>query len=230
MKKYLARSSGAPRPHPGGCRDGVQLVAAPADAGEPEPDPADAALDLVYERHAQSVAGWARRLAGPGADLEDLIHEVFLIALRRHGELRSATSMRSWLFRITWHVVRGRRRRERIRRWLFSRYAPAELGDAVTPPVTPLEQVLRSEQIVLLYRALDRLPENDRTALILYEIDGLPGEEIAHLLDVDVGALWVRLHRARRRLVKVLAKQALRERPSTMARVRATAAPSKEPL
>src|SRR5207247_8136389 len=105
------------------------------------------------------------------ADVEDLIHEVFLIALRRRDELAGIVHLRSWLFRLTWQVVRGRRRRDRIRRWLFAQYAPTELGDAAPAPVTPLEQAVRNEQIALFYRAVDQLPEADRTALILYEIE-----------------------------------------------------------
>ena len=49
----------------------------------------------------------------------------------------------------------------------------------------------------MTYRLLDELPEDERTALILFEIEGLSGEQIASLTGHRVGTVWVRLHRAR---------------------------------
>src|SRR5204863_7143590 len=72
----------------------------------------DQALDHMYERYAPDVERWVQRLAGPRDDVDDLIHDVFVVALRRRGEFRGEASPRTWLFRITHHVVRTRRRRD----------------------------------------------------------------------------------------------------------------------
>jgi RNA polymerase sigma-70 factor, ECF subfamily len=164
-------------------------------------DDLDQALDHLYELHASDVERWVARLAGPRADCEDLIHDVFVVALRRRREFRGEASLRTWLFRITHRVVSARRRRDRLRRFLFTRGA-AEL--APTPAPTAVDEIERREQHQRLYRALDRLPDTYRTALVLYELEALSGEEVAELLGIEVGALWVRLHRGRAKLLAAL--------------------------
>jgi RNA polymerase sigma-70 factor (ECF subfamily) len=161
----------------------------------------DEALDHMYERHAPDVERWVQRLAGPRADIDDLIHDVFVVALRRRGEFRGEASPRTWLFRITHHVVRNRRHRDFVRRLLLARHAPAL---AAPPPGTALDDIERVERTARLYAALDRLPDDYRTALVLYELEGLSGAEVAELLGVELGTLWVRLHRARAKLLALL--------------------------
>ena len=168
----------------------------------------DEVLDRIYERHVSDVHRWASRLASPGEDVEDVVHEVFLVAMRRYGEFRGDSKVSTWLFRITERVIKGRRTRDRVRRWLFARHTE----DLATEPlavVTPLEQMERRERARRLYEALDRLPDRYRTPLILYEIEGLSGQALAELLGMKLGAVWVRLHRGRARLLSELAKAEL---------------------
>jgi RNA polymerase sigma-70 factor, ECF subfamily len=170
-----------------------------------EPELRGDPLDEMYARYAADVKRWARRLAGPKADVEDLLHDVFVIALRRRFISRGEASAKTWLFRITHHVVRGRMRRGLLRGLLFRRRRD-ELLDTTLPPATPHEEVERRERHERLYRALDRLPDCYRTALILYEIEGLTGDEIAELTGVSVGTMWVRLHRGRTKLLECLTR------------------------
>jgi RNA polymerase sigma-70 factor (ECF subfamily) len=164
------------------------------------------ALDDLYEAHAHEVKRWARRLAGPRADLEDLMHDVFVIALRRRFTFRGEASVKTWLFRITHQVVRSRMRLDFFRGLLFLRRKD-ELVDAALTPSTPYQEVERREQHARLYQALDRLSDSYRTTLILYEIDGRSCEEVAELTGVSVGTVWVRLHRGRAKLLEILAKE-----------------------
>ena len=179
----------------------LRLVNSTHDA---EPEARADPLDEMYERYAGDVKRWARRLAGPRADVEDLLHDVFVIALRRRFISRGEASVRTWLFRITHHVVRSRMRRGFLRGLLFQRRRN-ELVE--TAPATPYEEVERCERQARLYRALDQLPDAYRTALILYEIECLPGDEVAELTGVSVGTLWVRLHRGRIRLLECLTRE-----------------------
>src|SRR5947207_14469683 len=94
---------------------------APPDGGDPDAD-LERSLERLYERHAADVERWVQRLAGPRGEIEDLMHDVFVVALRRRHEFRGDASVRTWLFRITHHVVRSRRRRDFVRRLLFTRY------------------------------------------------------------------------------------------------------------
>ena len=172
-------------------------------SSRPEP------LAGLYEQHASDVKRWARRLAGPRADLEDLVHDVFVIALRRRFASRGEGSVKTWLFRITHHTVRSRMRRGFVRRLLFSRHQDALVAQTPTPS-TPQQEIERRERHVQLYDALDQLSDSYRTPLILYEIDGLSGEEVAELTGVRLATVWVRLHRGRAKLLDLLDKE---ERP-----------------
>jgi len=163
-------------------------------------------LDELYERHADDVKRWARRLAGPRADLEDLLHDVFVIALRRRFTFRGEATIKTWLFRITHNVVRSRMRRGVVRGLIFRRRQD-ELVAAAPSPATPHEEIERQERHARLYDALDLLPDCYRTTLILYEIEGLPGEEVALLTGVSLGTVWVRLHRGRAKLLASLTKK-----------------------
>jgi RNA polymerase sigma factor (sigma-70 family) len=165
----------------------------------------DALLDRIYEHHVSDVHRWVRRLAGPREDVEDLVHEVFLVALRRRAEFRGDGKLTTWLFRIARLVVKDRRGRERARRWLFLRHGEV-LASERRAVVTPLEEIERREGETRLYAALDRIPDRYRTPLILFEIDGMSGPEVAELTGVSLGAIWVRLHRGRARLLRELAR------------------------
>src|SRR3954462_1368511 len=100
------------------------------------------AIDSLYSRHVAQVKRWARRLAGPSADLEDLVHDIFLIALRKGFEHRGEATVDTWLFSITRHVVRSGQRKARIRQWLF-RKNEAELVPSA--PHTPQHELERQE-------------------------------------------------------------------------------------
>jgi RNA polymerase sigma-70 factor (ECF subfamily) len=179
----------------------LQLLKSAPMASE-RPDP----FDELYTRHAADVKRWARRLAGPTADLEDLLHDVFVVALRRRFTFRGEANIKTWLFRITYHVVRGSRRRSLVRRLLFGRHRD-EIATAAPAATTPHEEIERRERHLRLYRALDQLPDAHRTPLILYEIEGLSGEEVAELVGISLGTLWVRLHRGRAKLLAFLSAE-----------------------
>jgi RNA polymerase sigma-70 factor (ECF subfamily) len=165
------------------------------------PAPVAASLDLgeIYRAYAPDVSRWARRLRGPRLDVEDVLHEVFLVAHRRLPEFRGDAKLSTWLYAITVRVVQGQRRKQRWLRWLhLDRLFAEETGG----PVTPLEAFESRRASELTYNLLEALPEAERSALILFELEGLSGEEIATITGEAVGTIWVRLHRARARFRK----------------------------
>jgi RNA polymerase sigma-70 factor (ECF subfamily) len=172
--------------------------------------PADASISVeqIYRTHAIDVTRWVSRLAGPGVDLEDLVQEVFLRVQRYLPTYRGEALLTTWLFQIASNVVRHHRRRERWRS-LLGRSHDARDGTTREPEVSPDDQVAKSEARRLVYRALDRLKERYRTAIVLFEIEDLPGEKVAELLGITSANLWVLLHRARAELVKQV--EAIRE-------------------
>jgi RNA polymerase sigma factor (sigma-70 family) len=183
----------------------VAKIAARAESAEP----IEAAE--VFRRHGGDVARWASRLGGPGLELEDVVQEVFLkVHQLLPGWRPDRAQLTTWLYRITENVVRHRRRKERMRRWLGG--SASEVARDVPSPSRSAEEQLASHQTqARFYRALDGMNERYRNALILFELEGLSGEEIATLMDAKTATVWVWLHRARadflKRLQRIMAEE-----------------------
>ncbi len=200
-------------PHPG------TLEGPSAHAPEPAPRaPFQAApgLDVgtIYSQHADSVARWAARLLGPTRDIEDVVHEVFLVACRRLNEFRGDAKITTWLYEIVVRVAQERRRMQRRTWWLFGR-APAHefrweapgLDETARIPAdqpSALELLERKEAVGTLYEILDGLSEKYRTTIILFELEGLSGHEIAAITKTSLANVWIRLHRGRQQFLKRL--------------------------
>jgi RNA polymerase sigma-70 factor (ECF subfamily) len=173
-------------------------ITADVDASDPE-----LLFDHLYENYEPMVERWVRRLSGPSAEVEDLIHDVFVVALRRRGEFRGEAKVSTWLFRITEFVVRKRRFRRKLRQCLDVLHRAHEIA-VVPPSPTPLEVVEQRQRCASLYAALDRLPDKYRTAVILCDIESVAAEEAGQLLGLTANAVWVRVHRGRAMLAEQL--------------------------
>ncbi len=156
-------------------------------------------IEALFSRHADSVARWAARLGGPSIDADDVVQDVFLIAQRRLPEFRGESSDRTWLYRITERVVWNRCRRERIRRWW--RGNDADIDAVASQRRSQLEELEAKEASTLFYRVLDCLSDRYRSVIVLFELEGLSGQEVADLKGVPIGTIWVWLHRARAQLM-----------------------------
>ena len=176
-----------------------------------ERDTAALNLDAIYRAHASTVARWANRLAGPGADVDDLVHDIFLVAGQRLSEFRGDAKVPTWLYRITERMALDRRRRDRFRRW-FSHVRSMDIENVFSPSQpTPVDVLERRQSIEAVYRMLDRLPDKYRTVLILFEIEEMSGEEIATLTGQKESTVWVHLHRARARFLDEMKRAMGRE-------------------
>ena len=177
----------------------------PASVAAPAPTPVRAALDVatVYGRHADDVARWARRLGGPRIDAEDIVHEVFLVVQRRFHEWRGDAQVTTWLYEITFRVVRERRSRGWWRRWstgIIGGDSSGPDGDLAKLPFDQpdaLDLLQRREAAAALYGILDGIGEKYRTVIVLFELEEMSTEQMAELMDVKVVTVRVWLHRAR---------------------------------
>jgi RNA polymerase sigma-70 factor (ECF subfamily) len=157
----------------------------------------------LFDRHAVAVHGYLARRVGDLAD--DLLSETFLIAFRRRATYREVhAEVRPWLLGIATNVLHAHHRAERRRYRALARAAgtrenqpddPGESADRLTA------QALRGP----LAEALAGLAARDRDVLLLVAWGGLSYEEVAAVLDVPVGTVRSRLHRARRRTRAALA-------------------------
>jgi RNA polymerase sigma-70 factor (ECF subfamily) len=154
-------------------------------------------LEGLYRAHAPTVARWAAHLGGPAIDVEDVVHEIFIIVRRRLPEFRGEAKPTTWLYRITERVVRDCRRKERFRRWIRASRRD-QLNDAlIAPRQGPAEDIERRQGLARVYAILDAMPDKYRQMLILFELEEMSGEEIAALTGMKLATVWVRLHRAR---------------------------------
>jgi len=189
---------GFPPPRHGGAQVGLKALELSADAVPIE------SLDLeqVYRAHADTVMRWATRLLGRSADAGDVTQEVFFVVQRKLPSFKPvAATLETWLFRITENVVRGFRRRERVRRIFFGE---RELPEVADDRPDAAAQLVAGEQVKTVYRVLDSLRETDRTLLVLFEIEGYSGATVAELMGLDAATIWVKLHRARQRFAERL--------------------------
>jgi RNA polymerase sigma-70 factor (ECF subfamily) len=157
-------------------------------------------IATLFSAHGQTVARWARRLGGAEIDVDDAVQEIFLVAHRRLKDFSVEAKVKTWLFRTTAAVVRNHRRKRGWRRFFRRDLEEVEIP---SDRPTPLEVVERSQAVAATYRLLDRLPEKHRTVLVLFEVEGRSGEEIAEMMGVKLATVWVWLHRARTRFVEL---------------------------
>jgi RNA polymerase sigma-70 factor (ECF subfamily) len=190
--------------------------------GSSSEGPASLDVGTLYSEHADLVARWAARLGGPGMDVEDIVHEVFLVACRRLGEFRGDAKVTTWLYEITVRIVQDRRRRQGRWRWFLGhRGVREQRGEgggqeeaARIPGEQPsaLELLERKEATTILYEILDGLSDKYRTAIILFELEGMSGQEIALVTKTSVANVWIRLFRGRQQFLKGLRAREAKER------------------
>ena len=162
-----------------------------------------ACADLVGE-HQRMVVQLAISLLGDRDEALDLSQEVFLRVFRTIHRFRGQSSLRTWIYRIAVNQARNRhrfwRRRHRADQVSLDQHVATHgefLSGVELTPDRILAQKLLADR---LQRALDGLPFDQRTAIVLREIDGLSYDEIAFSLGVAIGTVKSRLTRARQAL------------------------------
>ena len=154
--------------------------------------------------HQRIVFNLALHLLGDRDEALDLSQEVFLRVFRPLPSFRGQSALRTWIYRIVINQASNRQRAWRRRH----RSDQVSLDDHLqhcgeiesTSEVLPDHQLAQKETAARLWRALDRLPFDQRTAIVLREIDGLHYDEIAFSLGIAIGTVKSRLTRARQAL------------------------------
>ena len=158
--------------------------------------PADtAAFERFWQPHRPRLWRLAARLAGSVDLADDLTQEISLRAFQGFAQFRGGSSAYTWLYRIAVHVVL--RHRERLVLDTIPYDAASELAD---PAADPQAGLLRSEIRPVVWAALNRLPEDQRVAVILSVYEELKYREIADVLQIPLGTVKSRLHAGMARL------------------------------
>jgi RNA polymerase sigma-70 factor, ECF subfamily len=187
------------------------VTTATLSSGMPDAASASAANDLanlreLYAQHSDFVRRAVLRVGGPAIDADDLTHEVFLVALRKWGRLPPETEPRAWLHGVATRAVWAARRKTRWRRRLGLAQAPTEL-----PAPAPDADFERAEARARVYRLVDHMSEKKRSVFLMFEIEGLSGEEIASVVGCPLKTVWTRLFHARREFLAALEREKERE-------------------
>lgn len=163
-------------------------------AGDPS------AIDEIYREHHAALRGFARRIVGDHDAAEDLVHDVFVVLPGAIRRFRAESSLRTFMCAIAL-----RRAHKFIRSASRRRAAMAKLAEQPTAPSQAPDTALAQQQLAeLLYRALDKLPDDQRIAFVLCEIDQLTAGEAAAVANAPEATMRTRLFHARKKLRALL--------------------------
>jgi RNA polymerase sigma-70 factor (ECF subfamily) len=146
-------------------------------------------LDLLYN--------YSRRMINSSADAEDLVQETFLKAFRFWDGYERGTNIKAWLFKILKNSYINRYRRENREPETVDYDSVEKKSDhSGESSGAFMEQMLEDD----VTKAMESLPEEFRTVVILCDIEGLVYEEIAEFVEIPVGTVRSRIHRGRKLL------------------------------
>jgi len=151
-------------------------------------------LDAVFRSYGRYVAAVALRLVGRDDEIDDIVQEVFMIALRNLGSLRNSGAIRGWLATVTVRVVRRRLRRRRLR---------ALVGLEAEPDYDRLAVAASQDKVLLIrraYRVLDRMPVDTKIAWMLRNVEGESLETVADMCGCSLATAKRRIARAQAEL------------------------------
>jgi RNA polymerase sigma-70 factor, ECF subfamily len=166
---------------------------------------ADKDFQKIYSAYHPKILRYLSRLVGAD-EAEDLVQEVFIKASLALPRFRGESSLSTWLYRIATNTAT-----DQFRRTTRPNPRPNSSEDgnedafeksicSQEKPFPVEQQVVSNEMGACIQRYVDQLPESYRTVLVLSDMEGLSGREIAQVLGVSLETVKIRLHRARKRL------------------------------
>jgi RNA polymerase sigma-70 factor (ECF subfamily) len=150
----------------------------------------------LVEKYQDRLFNTVFHMVGNREEAEDVVQEAFVQAFVKLESFQRASAFYTWLYRIAFNVAISRKRRKRPEVSVeqtreATGQEPADSGEA------PDGRLQREESVEQVHAALDRLSEEHRAILVLREMEGFCYERIADVLDLPVGTVRSRLHRAR---------------------------------
>ena len=154
-----------------------------------------------FDRYYSRVRAFIQSIVKEDWVAEDLTQEVFIRAFRHLHTLKDNNRTKSWLFRIAKNVCMDyfRQGSSGIKKYI------SPIDSSLVACSSDQERVLEKQQMTeCVLNHFKLLPENLRTVLWLFDVEGFTHKEIAEILDIDVANVKVRLHRGRKRMKKIL--------------------------
>jgi len=168
-----------------------------------------AAFDLLVIKYQRKIFRLLSRLIRDPAEVEDVAQEAFIKAYRALPNFRGDSAFYTWLYRIAINTAKN---------WLVSqgRRAPTSTeadieeaetfddGEQLRDLNTPDSMLLTKQVADAVNRAIEQLPEDLKTAIVLRELEGLSYEEIAETMNCPIGTVRSRIFRAREAIAEEL--------------------------
>lgn len=162
---------------------------------------ATSAIADLYQRHSGRVYSQCLRMTHNVAEAEDLTQEVFLQLIRKIDSFRGESQFSTWLYRLTvnhvlMHFRRNASRRERV---------PEQFQLELSAQKGKISSAKQFANKIALDAAVAQLPSGCRAVFFLFDVEGYKHNEIAQMLGYSVGNSKSQLHKARKKLRRLLA-------------------------
>lgn len=161
------------------------------------------AFEILVRRHEKTIFNLVYRMLGDYDDAAETSQEVFLSAYRAIGQFRGEANFSTWLYRIALNHATTRRKSAALRQKRFVAIDGSDLID--NDQIGPVETLEKKELRERVQRALSELEPEDATVILLRDLQDVPYEDVARVLQIPVGTVKSRLHRARQALKAKLA-------------------------
>ena len=167
------------------------------------------AFDLLVSKYQRKIFRLLSRLIRDQAEVEDIAQEAFIKAYRALPNFRGDSAFYTWLYRIAIntaknHLVSQGRRAPTTTEADIEEAETFDDGEHLRDLNTPDSMLLTKQVGEAVNRAIDQLPEDLRTAIVLREIEGLSYEEIAESMNCPIGTVRSRIFRAREAIAQEL--------------------------
>jgi RNA polymerase sigma-70 factor (ECF subfamily) len=179
------------------------------------PDQNDApTFDRIYETYADKILNLAYRMTGDEEAARDLTQDVFLKVYQKLDTFEHRSEMYTWIYRIAVNHVYNYLKRTRRSRWtsLLDKRVGEILAEtdvepgfpSAAPPATADRALEEAERADVVWRAIRTLPPKYQVPVVLYHYEGMSYKEIAEATGLSMSAVETRIHRGRKKLVKLL--------------------------
>ena len=165
---------------------------------------------LLYQLYQQKARSTLYQLCGSFM-LDDLVQEVFLRAWKGLPKLREPKYFSTWFYRICWNVATDYRRT--LARNASKSQSPMELEaiakESIAAPSAQTSDLMRLHYQDVIKRGLEHLSLPHRVVIVLHDLEDIPQQEVAQILQIPVGTVKSRLYHARKTLKKFLQQQGI---------------------
>jgi RNA polymerase sigma-70 factor (ECF subfamily) len=145
-------------------------------------------FESLMRQHERQVLATALRFLGNLDDAKDVAQEAFFRLYRHMSKIQTGDNVGGWLYRVTMNLCRDEHRR---------RPATVEMTELASGSADPQQELTHAERVRVLELGLRKLPEKERTALILRDLEGLSTAEVAEILGSSEATVRSQISKAR---------------------------------